>query len=533
MAKKPKHEQKERLFEESLVPAKRGSDRLFDVSYGDDESKPVECLGMTFENDQARREYFLEKLREKLKDPEFRKIEGFPIGEDEDILAMSDPPYYTACPNPFLVSFIESEVGEHSDLELYHREPFAIDVNVGKTDQLYKAHGYHTKVPHLAIVPSILHYTEPGDLVVDGFCGSGLSGVAAKWCAVAPKTYRTELETEWEAHGDASPQWGRRFCILNDLSPAATFIATNYTLPFDLAEFAEAGRRLLCDIEHDVAWMYETTHVDGRSKGRINYVVWSEVFSCPDCSGEIVFYEQALDQKTKRVRELVACPHCSAQLKKNALAQRFETLLDPATGETWDRIALKPVLVNYDVGKRTFEKPPDNDDLRLLNEIAALRLPDEVPTNEFPFDDMWEAPRLRSKGLSRIHHLFFPRAAHSLAAMWRRAAHTDRRRLRNMLLYLVEQAIWGMSVMARYAPTHYSQVNQYLSGAYYVGSQIVDVSPWYILDGKLKRLEKAFAPVAKSDRSALTTTGSCSELPIPSSSVDYVFGSSAEFVGSC
>jgi hypothetical protein len=50
----------------------------------------VECLGMTFENDEKRREYFLEKLREKLKDPEFRKIEGFPIGEDEDILALSD-----------------------------------------------------------------------------------------------------------------------------------------------------------------------------------------------------------------------------------------------------------------------------------------------------------------------------------------------------------------------------------------------------------------------------------------------------------
>ncbi len=53
---------------------------------------------MTFPNDQARREYFLEKLQDK----KFRKMEGFPIGDDEDILAMSDPPYYTACPNPFL-----------------------------------------------------------------------------------------------------------------------------------------------------------------------------------------------------------------------------------------------------------------------------------------------------------------------------------------------------------------------------------------------------------------------------------------------
>lgn len=65
------------------------------------ERDPVECLGLTFENDQARRAYFLARLREQLKDPEFRKIEGFPIGSDEDILALSDPPYYTACPNPF------------------------------------------------------------------------------------------------------------------------------------------------------------------------------------------------------------------------------------------------------------------------------------------------------------------------------------------------------------------------------------------------------------------------------------------------
>lgn len=43
------------------------------------------CLGMTFPNDEERREYFLEKLCEKLQDPEFSKIEGFTIGSDEDI----------------------------------------------------------------------------------------------------------------------------------------------------------------------------------------------------------------------------------------------------------------------------------------------------------------------------------------------------------------------------------------------------------------------------------------------------------------
>ena len=35
-----------------------------------------------------------------------RGIEGFPIGSDEDIIALSDSPYYTACPNPFIEEFI-------------------------------------------------------------------------------------------------------------------------------------------------------------------------------------------------------------------------------------------------------------------------------------------------------------------------------------------------------------------------------------------------------------------------------------------
>ena len=51
----------------------------------------VTCLGMTFESDEARRAYFREELRRKL--PELKQIEGFPIGEDEDIIRLSDPPY--------------------------------------------------------------------------------------------------------------------------------------------------------------------------------------------------------------------------------------------------------------------------------------------------------------------------------------------------------------------------------------------------------------------------------------------------------
>ena len=69
---------------------------------------PVVCLGRSFPDDEARRRHFLDRLREKLADPAFRRTEGFPLGSDEDILALSDPPYFTACPNPFFKEAIEA-----------------------------------------------------------------------------------------------------------------------------------------------------------------------------------------------------------------------------------------------------------------------------------------------------------------------------------------------------------------------------------------------------------------------------------------
>lgn len=72
---------------------------MFDTEpRGTRDSGPVTCLGMTLPDDDARREDFLGILREKLKDPEFRKIEVFATGSDEDILALSDAAYYTECP---------------------------------------------------------------------------------------------------------------------------------------------------------------------------------------------------------------------------------------------------------------------------------------------------------------------------------------------------------------------------------------------------------------------------------------------------
>jgi len=482
----------------------------------------VECLGLTFDSEEARRQHFTERLREMLKEPKFRGQEGFPQGTDEDILRMSDPPYYTACPNPFLDAFVRCYARQYEPSEPYQREPFAVDTSVGKTDALYKAHGYHTKVPHLAIVPSILHYTKPGDIVLDGFAGSGMTGVAAQWCRVATHEYRSQLELEWKRDGRQKPEWGARRAVLNDLGPAATFIAAGYNLPFAVRTFAHEAKRVLDEVDRELGWMYETRHKDGRV-GRINCTVWSEVFSCPECSGQVVFLEQALDRKTKRVRDEFPCPKCRARLTKDTVERLFETRIDPGTKEPWRRIKLEAVIINYAIDEKDYEKQPDDQDRARLEKIAKLPLPSEVPTLALPIDQMYHGSRLAPKGFTHVHHLFLPRAAQTLAALWRKAAGHPDAAVSRSLKFFVEQSVWTLSVLNRYRPTGFSQVAQYLTGVYYVPSQHAEVAPRYVLGGKLSKLSSVFGSYQVASGNGIVGTGDCATLSLPQCSVDYVF----------
>ena len=52
-------------------------------------------------------------------------------------------------------------------------------VSVKRSDPVYMAHAYLTKVPVTGILPFIEAFTSEGDIVLDPFAGSGMTGVAA------------------------------------------------------------------------------------------------------------------------------------------------------------------------------------------------------------------------------------------------------------------------------------------------------------------------------------------------------------------
>lgn len=459
------------------------------------------------------------RLAEKL--PELRALPGAPLGDDADILAMSLPPYYTACPNPDLADWLAATTSEGHDEHKYADPgPFTTDISEGKSNPFYKAHSYPTKVPHPAIMRFLLHYTEPGDVVLDGFCGTGMTGVAAQACGMPPNDMRREINQEM---GDV--RWGARRAVLADLAPAATFIAAGLNLPVDAEAFDRRSAQILEEFEAEWGWMYKTTDDRGHERS-IDYTVWSEVFTCPSCAGPIVFYESAFNAKTGKVSDTFRCPSCGKELNKDRVDRRKSTIRTLA-GDSMERIELRPVAIQAK-GVATL-KPIDDADLAVLRRVASASLPSRVPTEALPIDQMVHGSRLAPKGFTHVHHLWGDRALLSLSALWGAALKEGDPLIRNALLFWIEQAMWGMSWQNRYRPDGYSQVSQFQSGIYYVPSLHSETNPRYNLEGssaargKRRSLVKTWQASPARLGTVAISTGSSTRLDLPDGCIDYVF----------
>lgn len=503
--------------------------------------QPVTCLGINFINDEERRAYFSEELRKKL--PELKQLEGFPIGEDEDILALSDPPYYTACPNPWLNDFIkEWEVEKkkiYGDEEVeYNREPFAVDVSEGKNNPIYNVHSYHTKVPYKAILRYILHYTNPGDIVFDGFSGTGMTGLAAQ-AADNKKLVETlgyKVKDDGAIISDDGKEFsklGSRKVILNDLSTIATFISNNFNRPVDIIEFEKEARKILSTLRKELEWMYETVHViDGVVQkdvnsnpiyGQINFTVWTDVFLCPQCSNEIIYWDSAIDKSSGQKKEDFNCQNCGVEVNKRNLERAWETQYDNSLNQMIRQAKQIPVIINYSVGSERFEKEPDENDLLLLEKINEMYYPNWYPTDKLPDGYNTNQP-IQSHGVTHVHHFYTRRNMLILAALNNAISNIKQPALKFMLSSMLNRA----TKMNRLHLKNYffggGGCNAgSITGILYISSISIETSVLKQIEDRIKGFLRGFSEYIGETGSFAITTGPLNAVQLLNDSVDYIF----------
>ncbi len=497
------------------------------LSFGDEQSEadngPVVCLGMTFDNEDERREYFRNELRKKL--PELRNIEGFPIGEDEDIIALSDPPYYTVCPNPWINNFIgewKHEQGEKKQVD----HPLAIDVSEGKNDPIYVAHSYHTKVPYRAIMRYMLNYTNPGDIVFDGFSGTGMTGVAAEKCQ------DTEIVKELMGDDYTDGMVGKRNAVLVDISPAATFIAQNHSKKTKLPDTYDVLKRVLHDLRTEMVWLVSTLgttmekvpgqhakniFLEDRSHfGEINYVIWSEIYQCPSCNQEINYWDATVEEQDgKDVNKDLSCPHCSATFLKRNLEKILVTYFDPIANDLVEIPKTVPVRINYTYKGKRYNKKPDWYDFEVLKWLENYTEYSKVRKSKF-VDGIKTSEPIRN-GLIYFHQVYTRKNLSLLDKFLQLSEGTG---TEIEAQFLLGSAIPRLSKFNRYMPQHNRHVGP-MANTLYLPPLSAEINPISQLELQLNKFLNAWTENQYAGN--VITTQSSTRLPIEDNSIDYIF----------
>lgn len=421
--------------------------------------------------------------------------------------------YYSSGPNPNLARFVEEHATPYDpSTDDYDVPPFDQPIKTTKATAIYNMHTYWSKKPHDAIREYIKHYTQPGDLVLDPFCGSGGTALAAL------------ME-------------GRK-AIAIDLSPAATFITKNYCTPVDVDELQRAFDELEAAVKPEMDWLYETRcdRCDGRAM--TNYVVWSYIFECPRCLNRMPLFdcpEAKVPKKSgKGTKKVTVCPYCQKNGHLEEISTRSTKRFDPV-----------PVLANYEcldgcTPKRGERVHNDTDpkrreyfknyDLGKIEEIERKEIPYWVPphrmmnveSNTEPWGDEWRPGR----NFRKVTELFTKRNLWALASINNNITkHKDD--LRYPLVFALTGLLLGLSKMNQYRPNVSFPLNT-MSGTYYMPQISTEAYVWKHYKNKVNRLIKGYLTILDNVYTEkfdlLISTQSCTNLhEIKSNSLDYVF----------
>jgi len=406
--------------------------------------------------------------------------------------------------------------------------PFARDVKAGKNTAIYNAHSYHTKVPPKGIVPYLEHYTDPGDLVLDPFCGSGMTGVA---CLMT----------------------GRN-AILNDLSPAATHIAYNYVTPVNVDALKREFNRIKAAVADEFEWLYGTTCDRCGGPAIIQYTIWSDVFACKACNRDILLWDVAVVRERQGEGyfpppsgQAGALVHLRPITPDDVPPKRGEggSLVRREAGDVLEDfrclecgtesrktqlrlIRSVPVVTNYECGRcrpsRAEHSATDAESAR-MRDIGKNPLPYEVPDAPFgPDREMWRRGH-SDASITRVRDFWTKRNLWALASWWSASSSGPDARLVSALRFVITSTFGGSARTTRY---RFGRAGSgAIAGTLYVPSFSVESNFQRLLNRKFDDVISALDELAPwctaQPHSILLTVHGGQSLGLVESSVDYIF----------
>lgn len=389
-------------------------------------------------------------------------------------------PIFTLSPNPHL----DNVLNPKTPTKLIST-PYNLNISSGKNTYIYDAHTYHTKVPPEGIEKLIEYFTEEGQTILDSFCGSGMTGIAAT-------------------------QKGRK-AILGDLSPAATFIAYNMNTPIDSNVYLHAINSIVIQAKQLEEDLYGTNCRFCGKKVPVIYTVWSYGALCNHCNKEFILWDVTRDEKPNvkesKIRSEFNCPHCKKHLHRRELK----------------RTKRYPVQIGYKCcqgGLRELTAELNQDDIDNLKRIEKIGVPSNLwyPTNPLPEGINTKQPI--AAGITTVDKMYTTRALWAMAYLWDIAMKWEDPEVRMKLLFTLTSLYKRVTVFSEFRFWGGSGNTANLS----VPSIMNEQNVFKTFLRKANTISWYFKSVANNKRDIRVTTQSATKLPqLPDKSVDYVF----------
>ncbi len=387
-------------------------------------------------------------------------------------------------PNPNLRAFVEAHIKAHSR-EIREEEyvpPLTTEIKVERSEPVFEMHTYWSKKPPSAIDQYMRHYTKEGELILDSFSGSGTTLVSAL-------------------------RLGRK-AIGIDRSPAATFISSGYTYPFDVRKVDKAFDRFISILKNKLSYLYETKDLNGKPSTMI-YIRWSARVKCPRCLEVVTFWEAAKAAKKALLDDCIICPNCFKRGVQEELSTR-RGKLPPVPVE---------VMAQSNAGGKKSIRPFGSipDDFTIQEK--AEKLFKNIRRASVPIPRKAISLRLGANGYATVKEAMWPRAAIVLDAALDIISEWKDREEAHYLKFLVSSILVNFSVMysdrdrggqpslGRLSPTPLAR----------------EINAIRAMESKHKRMLKGLYSQNLAAECMLSTQSATDLSDIHTNSIDYVF----------
>lgn len=414
-------------------------------------------------------------------------------------------------PNPHLRAFVEAHRAENPYIlaeDGYRVTAFTTPIDATKATAIYNMHTYWSKKPHDAIREYIHHYTQPGDLVLDPFCGSGGTALAA-------------LMEGCKA-------------IAIDRSPAATFITKNYCTPVDTQALKDAFEELKRKVQPELDWLYETRCDRCDGPATTAYTVYSQVFQCPRCLQKVPFFDCVLrDGQTAagKSKKINVCPACYAL----GIEEEIST--------SSKKFGAVPVLVSYFCngkckGKKKhprYERQHNDEDIKKreyfnaydlgkIKEIEGKEIPHWYPTirmmNAPEDQEVWGVKwRAGTSNFRTVDELFTKRNLWALAAVLDACKSSFQA---EALLYTFQSNVLSGTKMQQY----HEGGGGFSRGTYYIPQTFMEREVMSCFTRKFNDISSAHIEIQsdlQTTQVIISTQSSLDLSEILNDTIDYIF----------